>query len=74
MSFQLAAIDWTSLVALSLLVLVAAGIGQRLSFGNRGVGALLTAILFTIGFAGWSYTIHDTVRQAIAMMARGSQG
>lgn len=67
-SFQWAAIDWMSLVALSLLVLVAAGIGQRLSFGNRGVGALLTALLFAIGFAAWSYSVHDTVKQGIAMV------
>ena len=38
--FNWSAIDWISLLALSLLVLVAARIGERLSFGNRGVGDL----------------------------------
>ena len=33
-----AAIDWVSLVALSLLVLFVAHIGERLSFGSRTLG------------------------------------
>jgi len=68
------AIDWVSLVALSLLVLIAARIGERLSFGNRGVGALFTALLFALGFAAWSYSLHDTVSQAIAMIMPARQG
>jgi hypothetical protein len=67
-AFNWAAIDWVSLVALSLLVLVAARVGERLSFGSRGLGAFITALLFALGFAAWSYAVHDTVRQAIAMM------
>jgi hypothetical protein len=72
--FNWSAIDWISLLALSLVVLVAARIGEWLSFGNRGVGALITALLFAIGFAAWSYSLHDTVRQAIAMMVPGTPG
>jgi hypothetical protein len=49
--FNWSAIDWVSLLALSLLVLVAARIGERLSFGNRGVGALVTTLFFAVGFA-----------------------
>jgi hypothetical protein len=67
-AFNWAAIDWVSLIALSLLVLVAARIGERLSFGSRGLGAVVTALFFAVGFAAWSYALHDTVRQAIAMM------
>jgi hypothetical protein len=67
-AFNWSAIDWVSLVALSLLVLVAARVGERLSFGSRGLGALVTTLLFAIGFAAWSYGLHDTVRQAIAMI------
>jgi hypothetical protein len=65
-SFNWSAIDWVSLVALSLFVLIVARIGERLSFGNRGVGALVTALLFAIGFAAWSYSRHDTVTHAFA--------
>lgn len=60
------AIDWVSLVALSLLVLIAARIGERLSFGSRGLSALITALLFAGGFAVWSYALHDTLSQVFA--------
>jgi hypothetical protein len=66
------AIDWVSLVVLSLLVLVAARVGERLSFGSRGLGALMTALLFAIGFAAWSYGLHETVRQGIALITPAS--
>jgi hypothetical protein len=66
-AFNWSAIDWVSLTALSLLVLVLARIGQQLSFGNRGVGALITALLFALVFAAWSYSVHDSVTHAIAM-------
>ena len=72
--FNWSAIDWISLLALSLLVLVVARIGERLSFGNRGVGALVTALLFALGFAAWSYSLHDTVRHAIATISPGTFG
>ncbi len=68
------AIDWVSLVALSLLVLIAARIGERLSFGSRGLGALITAVLFAAGFAVWSYALHDALRQGLAMVTPGVQG
>ena len=67
------AIDWVSLAVLSLLVLIAARIGERLSFGSRGIGAFLTALLFAAGFAVWSYALHDTVTQMIAMVTSGRQ-
>ena len=63
------AIDWVSLVALSLLVFIAARVGERLSFGSRGLGALMTAVLFAAGFAIWSYALHDTLRQALTLVA-----
>lgn len=62
------AIDWTSLVVLSLVVLIAARIGEGLSFGNRGVGALVAALIFAVGFGAWSYSLHDTVRGMLATM------
>jgi hypothetical protein len=68
-----AAIDWVSLGALSILVLIVARIGEQLSFGNRGVAALITALLFAIGFAAWSYSLHDTVSNAIAMLMPAKQ-
>lgn len=73
-SFNWSAIDWISLTALSLLVLIVAHIGERLSLGNRGVGALITALLFAIGFAAWSYSLHDTVTHAFATVLPGLAG
>jgi hypothetical protein len=67
-SFNWSAIDWVSLFALSLFVLIVARIGEQLSFGNRGVGALITALLFALGFAVWSYSLHDTVAHAFSML------
>ena len=68
-SINWAAIDWVSLVALSLLVLFAAHIGERLSFGSRTLGAVVTTLLFATGFAVWSYGVDDTVNQAVATLA-----
>jgi hypothetical protein len=65
-SFNWSAIDWISLVSLSLFVLIVARIGEHLSFGNRGVGALITALLFALAFAAWSYSVHDSVSHALA--------
>jgi hypothetical protein len=74
-TFNWSAIDWVSLVALSLLVLAAARIGERLSFGSRGLAAFLTALLFAAGFAAWSYfSLHETIAQGIAMVMSGSRG
>ena len=67
-SINWAAIDWVGLVALSLLVLFAAHIGERLSFGSRTFGAVVTALLFAFGFAVWSYGLDDAVNSAVAMV------
>jgi hypothetical protein len=73
--FNWSAIDWVSLVALSLLVLVAARIGERLSFGSRGLGAFVTALLFAAGYAAWSYfSLHEAIAQGLAMVMSGSRG
>ena len=72
-SFNWSAIDWVSLIALSLFVLIVARMGEQLSFRNRGVGALITALLFAIGFATWSYSVHDAVTHAFATLLPGRQ-
>ena len=73
-SFNWSAIDWVSLVALSLFVLIVARIAEQLSLGNRGVGALITAVFFALGFAAWSYSVHDSVSHALAMFAPVGRG
>ena len=73
-SFNWSAIDWVSLFALSLFVLIIARVGEYVSFGNRGVGALITALLFALGFAAWSYSVHDSVSHALATFTPARQG
>jgi hypothetical protein len=68
-----AAIDWPSLIVLTIVVLIAARLGERLSFGSRALAAILTAALFAAAFGVWSY-VHDKVSHAIAMMAPANQG
>ena len=57
----------------SLLVLFVAHIGERLSFGSRSLGAVVTALLFAVGFAVWSYGVDDAVNQAVAMVRSGPE-
>jgi hypothetical protein len=74
-AFNWSAIDWVSLVALSLLVLVAARVGERLSFGSRGLAAVVTALLFGVGFAAWSYfSLHEALAQVVAALMPGTRG
>ena len=74
-AFNWSAIDWVSLVALSVLVLVAARIGERMSFGSRGLAAVVTALLFAAGFAAWSYfSLHETLALAVAALMPGTHG
>lgn len=68
-----AAIDWVALLALSLLVLFAAHVGERLSFGSRSLGAIVTALLFAVGFAVWSYGLGEAVHNAVATVGGASQ-
>jgi hypothetical protein len=48
--FNRSSIDWVSVIALSLLLLIAGRMGERGSLGNRSLGALVTTLLFAIGF------------------------
>jgi hypothetical protein len=71
-----AAIDWVTLVTFSLFVLIAYNIGERLSFGSRVLGGILTALVFALGFAVWSYTglgaaMHNAVAAVSASIPRG---
>jgi hypothetical protein len=58
MPIDLAAVDWIYVGVLSVFAFLAALIGNLLAFSNRGVGALLSAILFAVMFVGWTYYPH----------------
>lgn len=58
MPIDLASVNWLYVAILAVFVFVASLIGNFLSFGRRGSGALLTAILFAAAFVAWSYYPH----------------
>jgi hypothetical protein len=58
MPIDLASVNWLYVAILAVFVFVASLIGNFMSLGRRGTGALLTAILFAIAFVAWSYYPH----------------
>jgi hypothetical protein len=58
MPIDLAEVDWIYVVLLAVFVFVATGIGNLLSFGHRGYGATLSAVLFAVIFVAWTYYPH----------------
>jgi len=51
-------VDWPYAVLLALFALIASAIGNLLAFGHRGMGAVLTAVIFGAGFVFWTYYPH----------------
>lgn len=58
MPIDLATVDWLYVGVLAVFVLIATLIGNLLSFNHRGFAALLSAVLFSALFVGWSYYPH----------------
>jgi hypothetical protein len=58
MPIDLAQVDWLYVIVLAVLVFVASGIGNLLSFASRGTAAALSAILFAAMFVAWTYYPH----------------
>jgi hypothetical protein len=58
MPIDLASVNWLYVAILAAFVFVASLVGNVLSFGRRGMGALLAAILFAAAFVAWSYYPH----------------
>jgi hypothetical protein len=58
MPIDLATVDWLYVAVLAVFVLIATLIGNLLSFNHRGFAALLSAVLFSALFVGWSYYPH----------------
>ena len=54
-------VNWVPVITLSVLVLVAAFIGNFVNIlfsGNPITGAILTALIFAALFIGWTYYAH----------------
>jgi hypothetical protein len=58
MPIDLAQVDWFFVVVTALLVFVASGIGNLLSFNHRGTAAGLSALVFAVAFIFWAYYPH----------------
>jgi hypothetical protein len=53
-----ASVNWVYVILLTVFVFIAAIVGNLLSFNHRGMGALLSALLFAAMFVFWSYYPH----------------
>lgn len=53
-----ATVNWLYVALLAAFVFVASIIGHIISFGRRGFGALLTALLFAAALVFWTYYPH----------------
>ncbi len=50
-----ASVNWTYVVLLSVIALIASLIGHLLAFRSRLLGAILTAVLFGAAIIFWTY-------------------
>jgi hypothetical protein len=58
MPIDLAQVNWVLVAFYSALVFVASFIGNMLTFQNRLIGAVLSALLFAAIFVGYHYYPH----------------
>ena len=59
--FDLATVDWTTVGIYSAIAFVAALVGNAIAFGNRFMGAILTAVFFAVFYVAWTYWLHGMV-------------
>jgi len=65
MAIDWATVDWLNLGVLAVIAFVAGLIGGYLSFNNRFIGAILTALLFVVIFAFAKYYPHGLMLPGI---------
>jgi hypothetical protein len=53
-----ASVNWVYVGVLAVFVFISTIVGNLLSFGHRGFGALLSAVIFAAIFVVWSYYPH----------------
>ncbi|MBI2716030.1 MAG: hypothetical protein HYX37_16480 [Rhizobiales bacterium] len=58
MPIELAEVDWLYVVLLAVFAFVATYIGNLLSFGRHGIGAVLSAVAFAAIYVAWTYYPH----------------
>lgn len=58
MPIDLATVDWIYVGVLAVLAFLATVVANIVSFGHRGMAALLSAIIFAALFVAWTYYPH----------------
>jgi hypothetical protein len=58
MPIDLAQVDWLYVILLAVFVAGSTFLGGLLSFGHRGMGAVLSAVFFAAIFIFWTYYPH----------------
>ena len=59
--FDIAAGDWMTVVVFSAIAFLAAIVGNAIAFGNKLMGAILTAVFFAVFFVVWTYWLQAMV-------------
>ena len=62
--FDPATVDWTTVAIYSGLAFLAAIVGGIFAFGNRFIGAILTAVFFGVFYVAWHYWLAAMVMPA----------
>jgi len=58
MPIDFAHVDWVYTGVLAVLVFFASLVGNLLTFRNRGMAAVLSAVLFVVLYVLWTYYPH----------------
>jgi hypothetical protein len=59
--FDLATVDWMTVGVFSAIAFLAALVGNAVAFGNRLMGAILTAVFFAVLYVVWMYWLQAMV-------------
>jgi hypothetical protein len=59
--FDLATVDWMTVGVFSAIAFLAALVGNAVAFGNRLMGAILTAFFFAVFYVVWMYWLQAMV-------------
>lgn len=62
---DLATVDWVQVGTLTAIAFIASLVATIISFGNRSIGPVLTAILFAVFYVAWFYYLDDIVAAAL---------
>ena len=62
--FDLATVDRVQVALYSAIAFLAALVGNALSFNNRLMGSILTAVFFAVFFVAWTYWLKGIVAPA----------